>query len=98
MIDGAAEHAIPVKPISKFQTQFEKLIPLKSTQNIAHNLPHTLPKKLAVIGGGAAGCELALALITRWKAETGTAPELSLITDTDRLLPQMPLPLSLSRC
>ena len=89
MIDGAAKHAIPVKPISKFQTQFESLISLKSAQKIAQNLPQTLPKKLAVIGGGAAGCELALALITRWKAETGTAPELNLITDTDGLLPQM---------
>ena len=38
---------------------------------------------------GLQGCELALALITRWKAETGTAPELSLITDKDRLMPQM---------
>ena len=89
MIDGAAKHAIPVKPIAKFQTQFERLISLKSQQKPAQNLPRTLPKKLAVIGGGAAGCELALALITRWKAETGTAPELSLITDKDRLLPQM---------
>ncbi|MGB1870247.1 MAG: selenide, water dikinase SelD [Candidatus Puniceispirillaceae bacterium] len=97
MIDGAAKHAIPVKPIAKFQTQFEKIIFPKSqqepAQNLPQNLPQTfsknLPKKLAVIGGGAAGCELALALITRWKAETGTAPELSLITDKDRLMPQM---------
>ena len=77
MIDGAAKHAIPVKPIAMFQKQFETLFTQK------------LPKKLAVIGGGAAGCELALALITRWTAENGTAPKLTLITDTDRLMPQM---------
>ena len=77
MIDGAAKHAIPVKPIAMFQKQFETLFAQK------------LPQKLAVIGGGAAGCELALALITRWTAENGTAPELTLITDTDRLMPQM---------
>ena len=81
IIDGASNHAIPVKPIAKFQNHFETLISQKSSQN--------LPKKLAVIGGGAAGCELALALITRWRAETGVAPELSLITDKDRLMPQM---------
>jgi selenide,water dikinase len=81
MINGAAEHAIPVKPIAKFQNRFETLFALKTPKN--------LPKKLAVIGGGAAGCELALALITRWKTETGTAPELSVITDKDRLMPQM---------
>ena len=85
MIDGAEKNAIPVKPISQFQTQFDALICSKPQQNPVQNLP----KKLAVIGGGAAGCELALALITRWKAETGTGPELSLITDKDRLIPQM---------
>ena len=81
MINGADKHAIPVKPIAKFQHQFETLMSRKSSQNF--------PKKLTLIGGGAAGCELALALITRWKAETGTIPELSLITDKDRLMPQM---------
>ena len=94
-IDGAAEHAIPVKPIAKFQAQFDTIISPKSPQELAQSLPLTfsknIPKKLAVIGGGAAGCELALALITRWKAETGTAPEFSLITDKDRLMPQMAL-------
>ena len=81
MIDGAAKHAIPVKPIAKFQTQFERLLTTKTLKNF--------PKKLAVIGGGAAGCELALALITRWKEQTGTAPKLSVITDKDRLMPLM---------
>ena len=77
MIDGAAEHAIPVKPISRFQTQFEKLFAKK------------LPQRLAVIGGGAAGCELALALISRWTVENGMAPEMTIVTNTDRLMPQM---------
>ena len=70
---------------TKFQTQFETLIYSKSHQKPSK----ILPKKIAVVGGGAAGCELALALITRWKTETGTAPEISLITDKDRLMPQM---------
>jgi selenide,water dikinase len=83
MINGADKHAIPVKPIAKFQNQFETLMSGKSSQNF--------PKKLTIIGGGAAGCELAFALITRWKTETGTIPELSLISDKDRLMPQMAL-------
>ena len=87
MIDGDTKHAIPVKPIAKFQTQFERLISPKFSKKTVQTLPH----KLAVIGGGAAGCELALALINRWKAETNTAPKLSLITDKDSLIPQMAL-------
>ena len=85
MIDGAQKNTIPVKPIAKFQTRFETLIYPK----FHDKLPKTSLKKLAVVGGGAAGCELALALITRWKTETGTAPEISLITDKERLMPQM---------
>ncbi len=77
VVDGAAEHAIPVKPIGMFQKKFETLFTQK------------LPQRLAVIGGGAAGCELALALITRWMEENGTVPALTLITDTDHLMPQM---------
>ena len=93
MIDGAKKHAIPVKPIANFQAKFETLIsstfPQRPIQNSSQSSPKDLPKKLVVIGGGAAGCELALALIARWRAETGTAPKLSLITDKGRLMPQM---------
>jgi selenide,water dikinase len=75
-IKGAADHVIPVKPIAKFQQAFDDL------------LATGLPKKLAVIGGGAAGCELALALNKRWR-DHGASPEMTLYSRSTRLMPQM---------
>ena len=38
MINGAAEHAIPVKPIDKFQNRFEKLFTGKNTQKFTKKI------------------------------------------------------------
>ncbi|MGB2108119.1 MAG: selenide, water dikinase SelD [Candidatus Puniceispirillum sp.] len=76
-VDGAADHAIPVKPIAQFQHHFDKIMSKGQVQ------------KLCVIGGGAAGCELALALSKRWLTETGKRPEMRLFSRSQRLLPQM---------
>ncbi|MBT6416674.1 selenide, water dikinase SelD, partial [Candidatus Puniceispirillum sp.] len=77
VIDGAADHAIPVKPIAQFQRRLDEVIKTKQKQN------------LAVIGGGAAGCELALALSKRWLADTGERPKMRLFSRSSRLMPQM---------
>ena len=75
-IEGAANHVIPVKPIAKFQKAFDDL------------LASGLPNRLAVIGGGAAGCELALALNKRWR-DHGALPQMTLYSRSTRLMPQM---------
>jgi len=75
-IKGAVDHVIPVKPITEFQKAFDDL------------LSTGLPKRLAVIGGGAAGCELALALHKRWRVH-GASPEITLYSRSTRLMPQM---------
>ena len=77
-IEGAADHVIPVKPIGEFQKAFDDL------------LVAGLPKRLAVIGGGAAGCELALALNKRWR-DHGASPHMTLYSRSIRLMPQMAL-------
>lgn len=77
-IDGAAQHCIPVKPISLFRARLEALTATG------------YPDRLAVIGGGAAGCELALALSKRWFHATGTRPQINLYTRGARLVPEMP--------
>ena len=75
-IEGAADHVIPVKPIAEFQKAFDDL------------LTAGLPKRLAVIGGGAAGCELALALNKRWRNH-GTSPQMTLYSRSTKLMQQM---------
>lgn len=77
-IDGAALHCIPVKPIGLFR---QKLARLTETGH---------PKRLAVIGGGAAGCELALALSARWQRDAGQRPEIRLFGRAARLVPEHP--------
>ena len=78
-IEGADEHCIPVKPIGLFRARLEALTA------IGH------PGRIAVIGGGAAGCELALALSRRWLGATGTRPRIDIFTRSARLVPEMPL-------
>ncbi|MDC0649147.1 selenide, water dikinase SelD [Alphaproteobacteria bacterium] len=75
-IEGAADHVIPVKPIAEFQKAFDDL------------LTAGLPNRLAVIGGGAAGCELALALNKRWRNH-GASPQMTLYSRSTKLMPQM---------
>jgi selenide,water dikinase len=72
-IEGAAEHAIPVKPIAGF---------LRRLQRLEASLGQA-PRRVAVIGGGPAGIELAFAFRDRWRdanvtllAGGGLAPSL----------------------
>ena len=77
-IDGAAQNCIPVKPIGRFRSQLASL-----TEN-------GYPQRIAIIGGGAAGCELALALSKRWHDATGRLPDIAIFTRGARLVPEMP--------
>lgn len=77
-IEGAATHAVPVKPISRFQHRLDRLV------------SQGYPRRLAIIGGGAAGCELALALAKRWQIESGVRPDISIFGRASRLVPEMP--------
>lgn len=78
-IKGAVKHAIAVKPISHF---LEKL-------------PNQLDGKtqFSVVGGGAAGTELAIALRARFKG-MGDALAIRVFSRSDRLVPQAPLKVS----
>jgi selenide,water dikinase len=53
-VPGAAEHAIPVKPIDRFARQWSELL-----GSLAER---TQPTRIAVVGGGAGGVELLLAV------------------------------------
>jgi selenide, water dikinase len=83
-IDGA-EHALPVKPIDRFLVSYHAL-----TDWIRH---HTGPFHLTVVGGGAGGVELVLALAFRLRNaahELGRDPgdfSFTLVEAGDTLLP-----------
>ncbi len=54
-VPGAAEYAIPAKPVAQLLTYWEKV-----TQNFAHNPQQVI--KIAIVGGGVGGVELALSM------------------------------------
>ncbi len=53
-IPGASQHALPVKPIGQFLSVFERMAAAADTSG--------RPVRIAVVGGGAGGVELTLAL------------------------------------
>ena len=72
-IDGAREHAIPVKPISTLLGRLDPVVAGGS------------PRGMAIIGGGAAGVECALALRQRHPDS-----RITLVQRDDRLCPEYP--------
>jgi selenide,water dikinase len=87
-VPGAAAHAIPVKPIDGFLARFEALK--------ARVLKAGGASRIAVIGGGAAGVELTLALQYRLRSELQAAGHdpaglrFNLLTASDGLLQGFP--------
>ncbi|TDO04638.1 MULTISPECIES: selenide, water dikinase SelD [Halomonas] len=84
-VNGAGEHAIPVKPIHRFNDRWQTLL--------ARIEAHPGQTRVAVVGGGAGGAELLLAMqyrLSRELAARGRNPaELSfaLFTRSERILP-----------
>src|SRR5579863_833593 len=76
-VPGAAEHTVAVKPIARFAARWEALLQRATTQGRV---------RLAIVGGGAGGVELALAATQRLAGLLGTAPEVTLVT-REGLLP-----------
>ena len=76
-VPGAAEHTVAVKPIDRFGRRWEALLARAASQ----------PRlRLAVVGGGAGGVELALAAQHRLAGLLDAAPEVTLVT-REGLLP-----------
>ncbi len=82
VIQGAAEYAVPVKPIDGFVARWNDLT--------ARAAAHQGTLRIAVVGAGAAGVEMTLAIQHRLKELTGTAPEMHLFGRGERILPAFP--------
>jgi selenide,water dikinase len=83
-VPGAREHTIGVKPVDRFLARWREAM---STR------PHA-PVRIVVVGGGAGGVELVMALKTSVDAQRGDAAdarrdeaEFRLLTDTPSILP-----------
>lgn len=79
-VPGAHEYAIGVKPVEQFFTTWQSLQQAAATKEI---------ETIAVVGGGAGGVELLLAMQFRLCSVLGhAAPRFALFTDQPHLLPQ----------
>jgi selenide, water dikinase len=76
-IPGAAEHTVAVKPIDRFGQRWEALL---------ERAPHYPRLRLAIVGGGAGGVELAVSAQQRLAELLTTPPEITLVT-REGLLP-----------
>jgi selenide,water dikinase len=70
-VPGAVEHTVPVKPIDRFGQRWEAL--LERAERIRRF-------RLAIVGGGAGGVELALSAQHRLTRLFGRLPEVTLVT------------------
>lgn len=88
-ISGVGERTVPVRPIDGFLQRFESL-----RQRV---LRSTRTTRIAVVGGGAAGVELALSVANRLRDEVDKAAgrfdrlQFVLVCGTPDLLPDFPL-------
>jgi selenide,water dikinase len=82
-IPGAANFALPVKPIDAFLAAWQTVIERVSAGSL---------RQIIVVGGGAAGVEMLLAMQHRLKTATGSedAVQFRLVTDVDRTVPNHP--------
>lgn len=79
-VPGAARHAISVKPASGLLAAWKRILATA----------HRSSQSIVIVGGGAGGAELALAMHHRLRTEGLTGTRLALITDTATLLPHHP--------
>jgi selenide,water dikinase len=87
-VPGAADHATPVKPINRFVNRWERL----SERVLEHPGPH----RIAVVGAGAAGVEILLAVQFRLKkmlqdrGRDSEELEFHLVSKGEKIMPQFP--------
>lgn len=81
-IPGARAHALAVKPVESFLVAWNGIMEAIAAGEV---------RTIAVVGGGAGGVEILLAMQHRARAAFGgTAPRFALVTDQPHLLPQHP--------
>lgn len=85
-VPGSAQNAIAVKPVERFVVEWARILAAVRAREI---------RRVAVVGGGAGGIEVLLAMQHRCRSETGdaqAAPAFVLATASRTLLPTHPWP------
>jgi len=77
-LPGVREHAWPTRPITSFVARLDRWF--------AQQSPSSEPFPVVIVGGGAAGVELAFCLHERLRALGCERPEVTLVTSGERLL------------
>ena len=85
-VPGAREFGVGVKPVSQLTAAWKKLLAEKTFEHINEHTNEKNPAHWAIVGGGAAGIEMVLAIAYRFK-QTGDALKLSLVQSENSLLP-----------
>lgn len=78
MLDGFVEHAVGAKPLGVFAARWDAFL-----GRIAAG---ACPATVAIIGGGVAGVELALAMMHRMRTQGATTPEVTVLEATSEAL------------
>jgi len=77
-IPGASEHVIPVKPIGEFLSRWQSFLERLKTSKVS---------SVAVVGAGAGGVELTLAIHEHISKHSSAKPAMHLIAASDVILP-----------
>lgn len=80
-IKGAAEHTVPVKPTHLFLAKWDQLLERVRRNALAKSF------RIIVVGGGAAGVEVLLAMQHRLRSLGCQHGHYAIVTDTDTILP-----------
>ena len=83
---GANEFAVPVKPIAQFNERWLALLERASLNHMQQGLEASAPLKIAIVGAGAGGVELLLAMQYRFQTLNVNA-SFNLFTDGATILP-----------
>lgn len=81
-VDGVARYAIPVRPLAEFVEGWER---------VRHEAMAGRVRAVSVVGGGAAGVELALAMACRLRRDIPhSPPHVRILTDAPAIVPTFP--------
>ncbi len=79
-VEGLAEHAVAVRPLERFVQGWERVLARARSGAV---------RSVSVVGGGAAGIELAFAMDQRFRKEMAeAAPHVRVLTDADSMVPE----------